>query len=276
MAGIRLVVSDVDGTLVTTAKRLPAQSRAAIARLNAAGIGFSVVSSRPPFGLRNLTGELDLRMPFGAFNGGALVMPDLTLAEQHLLSREAVVRAATVLRSFAVDVWTFTVDRWFLDNPNAPYVDLETKTIGCAPAVVDRLDAHLDGIAKVIGVSDDFSKLDACAPVVRRALAGKAMVARSQPYYLDVTPAGVDKGTCVDALRRRMGLAASEIATLGDMENDIAMFRESGLSIAMGNASPTVKQRAVASTLSNDEDGFAAAIDNLILPRAGKPVVATP
>ncbi len=268
MTGIRLVISDVDGTLVTTDKTLTANSRAAIARLAAAGIGFSVISSRPPFGLRSLAAELGLRLPFGAFNGGALVLPDFTLVDQHVLSREAAVGAVTTFRASGVDVWAFTADRWILDNPQAPYVDLETRTIGSEPSLVDRLEGHLDGVMKVIGVSDNFGKLDACEPVLRRMLGEQATVARSQRYYLDVTPPGVDKGTCVAAIRRRTGVTMPEIATLGDMENDIPMFRQSGFSIAMGNASLAVKQCAVTSTRSNDEDGVAAAIDDLILTRA--------
>lgn len=268
MSGIALVVSDVDGTLVTTDKILTAKSRAAIARLSAAGIGFSVISSRPPFGLRMLVDELALRLPFGAFNGGALVMPDLTVLEQRVLSREAALKAVEAFRSCAVDVWVFTAGRWLMDNPDGAYVGLEKRTVRAEPTVVEHLEPHIDQAAKIIGISADFDKLDACEPIMRNALAGVATVARSQRYYLDVTPAGVDKGTCVAALAQRLGIATAEIATLGDMENDVPMFRKSGFPIAMDNASPDVKRHAAAVTLSNDQDGFAAAVDELILPRA--------
>jgi len=104
--------------------------------------------------------------------------------------------------------------------------------------------------------------------VLRRAIADRALVARSQPYYLDVTPAGTDKGIVVDELAARLAIPVAEIATIGDMENDVAMFLRNGFSIAMGNASPEVKRLADASTLANDEDGFATAVERLILPRA--------
>lgn len=268
MSRISLVVSDVDGTLVTTDKRLTAGSVAAVQQLAAAGVGFSVVSSRPPFGLRALVDQLDLRLPIGAFNGGALVMPDLTVLDRHILSPHAALEAIRTFRSFAVDVWVFSAEHWLLDNPDGDYVELEQRTVGAEPIVVEHHEPHLRQVSKVIGVSAAFDKLDACEPVLRRTLADTATVARSQRYYLDVTPAGVDKGTCVAALARRLGVSPSEIATLGDMENDVAMFRNSGFPIAMGNASPDVKNFAVASTLSNDQDGFAAAVSKLILPRA--------
>ena len=88
---------------------------------------------------------------------------------------------------------------------------------------------------------------------------------RSQPYYCDITPPGIDKGRLIDLLAARLGLAHEQIAVLGDMGNDVEMFRRAGFAIAMGNATAEVKALAQAVTLSNDDDGFAAAIDRYIL-----------
>ncbi|MDB5410050.1 MAG: Cof-like hydrolase [Rhodospirillales bacterium] len=268
MSGISLVVSDVDGTLVTTDKILTERSRAAVSRLNAAGIGFTVVSSRPPFGLRMLVAQQALRLPMGAYNGGALVAPDLTVLERRLLEPAAARDALAVFRSFAVAVWVFSGDGWLVEEFGSANVEREIRTVQLAPTRVERLDFHLDAVAKMVGVSDDFARLTECAPVIRRVLVDRAAVARSQPYYLDVTPAGTDKGVLVDELAARLVVPIAEIATIGDMENDVAMFRRSGFSIAMGNATLEVKRLADASTLANDEDGFATAVERLILPRA--------
>jgi Cof subfamily protein (haloacid dehalogenase superfamily) len=269
MSRIALVISDVDGTLVTNDKVLTDSSRAAVARLGAAGIGFTIVSSRPPFGMRTLIEPLGLQLPMGAYNGGALVMPDLTVLEQRLLSPEAARAAITVLRSFKVDIWAFSGDRWLLENPDGDYVPKEKHTINADPTVVARLEDHVDTIGKIVGVSSDFARLTECAPVAHQTLGASASVARSQAYYLDITPAGTDKGVIVLGLARRLGIDVATIATIGDMENDVAMFRQSGFSIAMGNATQEVKNLANAVTLSNEEDGFANAVDQLILPRTG-------
>jgi hydroxymethylpyrimidine pyrophosphatase-like HAD family hydrolase len=127
----------------------------------------------------------------------------------------------------------------------------------------------LDEAAKIVGVSADFPLLARCEDAMRSALGDSAMAVRSQPYYLDVTPKDFDKGTLVLALSQRLKIPTDEIVTLGDMENDLAMFRRSGFSIAMGNASEAVKRQAHAVTSSNDADGFAAAIDRYVL--AGPP-----
>jgi polyphosphate glucokinase len=264
MNRISLVISDVDGTLVTTDKVLTERSRDAVSRLDAAGIGFSLVSSRPPFGLRMLVEPLGLRLPMGAFNGGALVAPDLT----RLLPPDAAREAMAVLRSFGVDIWVFADDRWMTDKPTSAYVEREVRTIRLRPIIVANLEGRLDAVGKIVGVSDDFEHLNACEAVARRALGDRASIARSQLYYLDVTPAGTDKGVAVVDLARRLGIPAAGIATIGDMENDVAMFRRSGFSVAMGNASPEVKQLADAVTLSNDQDGFATAVERLVLPSA--------
>jgi Cof subfamily protein (haloacid dehalogenase superfamily) len=267
MSRISLVISDVDGTLVTTDKRLTERNRAAVARLDAQGIAFSIVSSRPPFGLRMLIEPLALRLPMGAYNGGALVEPDLTVLEQRVLPQDIVRAAIATLRSFDVDIWVFAGSQWLASNAKGAYVDHEVRTIHTQPTIVEGFE-DCNAVAKIVGVSADFERLTACEPAARRALGDGAVVARSQRYYLDITPAATDKGVFVTELGRRLGVPTAEIVTIGDMENDLPMFAKGGFSIAMGNASPEVKRLADAVTLANDEDGFAAAVDEVILPRA--------
>jgi Cof subfamily protein (haloacid dehalogenase superfamily) len=268
MRRISLVVSDVDGTLVTTEKVLTDRSRAAVAELAAAGIGFSVISSRPPFGLKMLVQSLELRLPMGTFNGAALVSAELTLLDQHELPINVAEEVIAGFRARAIDTWLFTADRWLVVDASGNYVDKETRTVSTQPIVVDDLRQHLRGVCKLVGASRDFASLALCETAMRAALGDRASVVRSQPYYLDVTPAGTSKGVLLGELARRLGVPTEEVVTLGDMENDVSMFRNSGFSIAMGNAGPEVKAAASVVTRSNDEDGFAEAIERIVLPRA--------
>lgn len=268
MSRISLVIADVDGTLLGPDKILSPRSRAAVDRLAAHGVRFTIASSRPPAGMRRLVAPLDLRLPMGAFNGGALLAPDLKVIEQHVLDRATARTAIEVFAAFGIDAWLFTGEAWLARHAEGPHVERHTRTLGMPPTLVDSFEDHLSGAAKIVGVSSDGGRLALSEGAMRRELSGCASIARSQPYYVDVTPAGTDKGVIVDALSRRLGLGADEIATIGDMENDIAMFRRSGFSIAMGNASPAVKRSARAETLTADADGFAVAVERLILPRA--------
>ena len=265
---VSLVISDVDGTLLRSDKTLSERNRQAVAQLETHGIGFTISSSRPPFGLRVLSKQLGLRLPIGAYNGGMLVAPDLAVLEQSPIAPETANSVLAIFRLYGIDAWIFTADGWSSQNPEGDYVALETRTIGLQPKIVTILEDHLEGIAKMVGVSADSQRLTSCEEALRSAHGHDATIARSQTYYLDVTPAGTNKGTVVTALMQRLKIPAAEIVTLGDMENDVSMFQKSGFSIAMGNANSDVKQHADAVAPSNDDDGFADAVERLILPRA--------
>jgi hydroxymethylpyrimidine pyrophosphatase-like HAD family hydrolase len=103
--------------------------------------------------------------------------------------------------------------------------------------------------------------LQRCEAAMRQELGAQATAVRSQSYYLDVTPPGCDKGTFVQAIAKRQGISTDAVATIGDMQNDLAMFKNSGLSIAMGNATDDVKNLATHVTASNENEGFAEAVD---------------
>ncbi|BAU92362.1 cof family hydrolase [Methylorubrum populi] len=261
---IALVVSDVDGTLVTDDKQLTPAAVAAVRRLGAAGIGFTLASSRPPVGLRHLATALDLKLPMGAFNGSTLCTPDLRSLSEELIPETVAREAAARLDAAGIDLWVFADGAWNLRDDQAPYTDLERRTLQTEPRVVPDLSPLLGRAAKIVGVSRDHAGLARLERALAAGLDGRAAVHCSQPYYLDVTPPGLDKGSFVADLGRQLGIPRERIATLGDAANDIALFRESGLSIAMGNAAPAVQRAASAVTRSNNEDGFARAINRFV------------
>jgi Cof subfamily protein (haloacid dehalogenase superfamily) len=265
MTRVSLVVSDVDGTLVTPDKRLTEATMRAAQRLAQSRIDFTVVSSRPPAGMRMLVEPLSLRLPMGDFSGGATVTPALEVIEQHVIPEAAARTAADLLDAFAADAWLFTVDGWFVRDARDRYIPRETRTIQAEPSVVASFDAVFGRACKIVGSSEDFARLGECESAMRDALGSQASVVRSQPYYLDVTPPGRDKGTFVEGLSRHLGIPLEAIAVLGDMENDLAMFRKAGMAIAMGNASAAVKSAAKYVAGANTADGFATAIERYVL-----------
>jgi Cof subfamily protein (haloacid dehalogenase superfamily) len=267
MKKISLVVSDVDGTLVTTQKTLTPAAIAAVGRLHEAGIAFSICSSRPPFGQRMLITPLRLGLPFGGYNGGAIVNPDLSPVEQKLLDPDAAADTIAMLEDHGItSIWVFTGGEWMIRDRAGDYVDLEIHTIETPPTIVPSFDDRLGAVSKIVGASQDHDRIATAVAAGQTTLRGRATVLRSQPYYCDVTPPGIDKGRLVELLAERLGgVPRDEIAVLGDMGNDVEMFRRAGFAIAMGNATAEVKALAQAVTSSNDEDGFAAAIDRYIL-----------
>ncbi len=123
----------------------------------------------------------------------------------------------------------------------------------------------LDQVAKVVGVGDDLDKVARCEADARAVFGERATANRSQPYYLDVTNKDANKGAVVDFLSRHLGVPVAEIATIGDQPTDVPMFKRSGFSIAMGNASNQVKAQASVATDSYNDEGFAKAMERFIL-----------
>lgn len=130
MTKISLVVTDVDGTLVNHDKVLTQRSIAAVRQLHEKGVAFSICSSRPPFGLRMLIEPLALKLPFGGYNGGSIVAPDLSPVEQKVLSPEAAQDAIDLLEGNGItSIWVFTGVEWLIRDRAGDYVDLEIHTI---------------------------------------------------------------------------------------------------------------------------------------------------
>ena len=264
MTRIALVVSDVDGTLLTQDKRLTEGAKAAVRKLRAAGIGFTIVSSRPAIGMGFLVDPLSIGLPIGAFNGSSILDAKLQPIEQHLIGSGVSQRSLDVLEAFGVDIWLFTNERWFTRNPDGEYVPHEQRAIKADPTIVADFTPHLAAACKIVGASSDEALLQRCEVAMKEAVGHEATAVRSQTYYLDVTPNGHDKGTFVTAMTKRLGIPAEAVATIGDMENDLPMFANSGISFAMGNAADDVKQRATHVTDSNEHDGFARAMETVL------------
>lgn len=267
---IQLVLADVDGTLVTHDKVLTDAAKAAVHELHDAGIAFAITSGRPPRGMAMLIGPLALRTPIAGFNGGVFVNPDLSVIESHALDPTTAKQAVALILDQGLDAWVYTEDEWLIRDPNAPHVAREAWTVKFDATVVSSFtDAHFAHTVKVVGVSNDLGRVAECEKVAQRTLGERASAARSQPYYLDVTHPLANKGTVVDTLSKFLNIPPARIVTIGDMPNDVLMFRKTGVSIAMGNASDEVKAQASAVADSNENEGFAKAVREFVLAPAG-------
>jgi len=263
---VRMLIADVDGTLVTQEKVLTKRAADAVLRLHDAGIEFSVTSGRPPRGMAMLIDPLKLTQPLAAFNGGVLIKPDLTtVVDQKFLPAGVPEKVIEAIENHGLDVWVYTDTEWFVRDPNAAHVAREQWTVKFPPSVVKTFAGLLGRVAKIVGVSDDYDRVAKCEKDVQQAGGTHISAARSQPYYLDVTHPQANKGGVVLAMSKLSNIPAEDIATIGDMPNDVLMFEKSGMSIAMGNASSEVQASATYVTSTNEEEGFANAIEKFVL-----------
>ena len=265
---IAALLADVDGTLVTKDKVITERAIQAVKRMREHGVIFTVTSGRPPRGLRMLVEPLGLTMPMAAFNGGVIVLPDLSVLDERTLPDYLLPALVESIQLHGLDIWLYSATDWYVRTRQAPRVDREASTIQFEPVVVPAFDKVLSGIVKIVGVSDDHDRVAACEAALQHEFGTQVSAARSQPYYLDVTNPAANKGTVVERLSRYLKIAPENIATIGDQPNDVLMFERSGLSIAMGNASEEVQRQAMCVTTSFADEGFANAVEQYILPRA--------
>lgn len=265
---IAAVLADVDGTLVTNDKELTPRAIAAVGQLHDLGVLFAITSGRPPRGMRMLVEPLKLRGPIAAFNGGIMVRPDMSIIEEQPIPAEVAPSVVDTIRTQGLDPWVYRESDWYLTNPSAPHVDRETRTVQFQPTVVPNFDGLLDRAVKIVGVSDDLDLVARCEAELQKQFGAHVSAARSQPYYVDVTHPEANKGMVVERLSHYYNIPPQQFVTLGDQPNDVLMFKRSGLSVAMGNASEDVQRQASFVTASNEEEGFAKAVEEFILPRA--------
>lgn len=269
---IKLLIADIDGTMVTHDKVLTERTREAVDRLRASGVMFTVTSGRPPRGMAGLVAALKLTAPVAAFNGGMYVKPDLTtVLAQRTLPPAIARQAVDHLLQAGLDVWIYQGVKWFLRDPGAFRVAREKGNVGFEPSVTKDLHGVLEGAIKIVGVSEDRARVERCEAELSARLGTDASAARSTPYYLDVTHPEANKGMVVREAARLLQLPLEQIATIGDMPNDLPMLTIAGMGIAMGNASPDVQRLARHVTRTNEEEGFAHAVDSFIL---GQPPLA--
>ena len=263
---ISLFLADVDGTLVTEQKVLTDRAIAAVHSLRKKGIRFAITSGRPPRGMSMLLEPLSIDTPIAGFNGGAFVKPDGSVIEEKTLPGDVARKTIELIGQHGMDAWLYTAKEWFVHKREAPHVDREAWTVKFEPTVVEPFaEDDLDKAVKIVGISDDLELVARCEADAQKAFGDTVSAARSQPYYLDVTHPHANKGDVVEVLSKTLGIARDEIATIGDMPNDVLMFKKSGFSVAMGNAALDVQQQASVTTASYNDEGFAKAVERYLL-----------
>jgi Cof subfamily protein (haloacid dehalogenase superfamily) len=265
---IAAVLADVDGTLVTKNKVLTPRAMKAIEQLHELGVLFAITSGRPPRGMRMLVHPLEMRGPMAAFNGGIIVQPDMTIVDERTIPADVAPSVIDAIVAQGLYPWIYREAEWYITDPEAPHAHREATTVQFQPTVVPTYDGLLDRVVKIVGVSDDHARVARCETAVQEKFGIHTSAARSQPHYLDVTHPTANKGVVIERMSHYYNIPLELIATLGDQPNDVLMFERSGFSIAMGNASDEVQRQATCVTASNEDDGFAKAVEEFIVPRA--------
>lgn len=260
-----LVALDVDGTLLTSRHRVTDRTKRVLCAVRERGVTVVLATSRAPRAVLPIVQTLGMPGPvvFVASQGAvtATVKGDERMSVLHRRSMD-IEDARSVSRSAAAHglaVNWFTTDEWFVSEVDEG-VRREASVVGLQPRVVDvsRLREPPD---KIMLISPE-----AVGPTVLRALRipSSLAVTQSNPTYLEITRAGVDKAAALKRYCHAVGIPGRRVAAFGDGLNDLALFDFAGLSVAPANAHPTVRKAATCVTASNDEDGVARALGTIL------------
>jgi Cof subfamily protein (haloacid dehalogenase superfamily) len=264
MSAIRLLLAEVEGTLLAPGDVLTAETERAVRRLRDADIQLAITSGRPPRGMRTLIAALRITAPVSGFDGGMLVRPDLSLLEQHALGDQVAGAVIASMEQHGLDVWVYQRDAWRARRPDATHVAQEETTAQFAPEPVEQWDDRVHDSVKIAGRSDDADALARCETDLEAHRAYVSVV-RSRPCSLAVTHPRANTGELVRTLSRYLGVTPAAIAAIGQAPNAVLMFRECGLAVAMGQAGAAVQRRAHYITRSNEDEGFAHAVETWVL-----------
>lgn len=265
---IKLLVSDIDGTLITSKHQITPEAFAAAQKLKEAGIHLCLVSSRPPRGIQMFFKDLDISTSFAALNGGEIVGNDGAIISSLAMNNKDAGEVFELLHEHDVKAWVFGGFDWVVFDLNDPFIAHEQKVVGGNPEVMDHFSQYKNRIVKIEGVSSNTALLDELAGKINQKYPDTVKALRSSENFLDITHPKANKGFAAIELGRQYGIDISEIACIGDMYNDIPMLEIAGLSIAMGQSTEHVYRHAHFQTKSNEENGWAYAVENFILPRA--------
>jgi hypothetical protein len=164
-----------------------------------------------------------------------------------------------------LSAWVYQGEQWFVRDLNGPHVQREAEVVQFQPQLVTTFDDVCTRVAKIVAINDDANVIATAARSVREHFGDRVSATSSQSYCIDITNVRANKGSVVTYLSNMYDIPTSQIATIGDAYNDVLMFVQSGISIAMGNAVDDVKASATHVTTSNNDEGFANAVQEFIL-----------
>jgi Cof subfamily protein (haloacid dehalogenase superfamily) len=260
---ISLVISDIDGTLITSNHEVTEATKAASAKLSDRGIALSLASSRPPRSIVPLAGALKLSGPFAAFNGALVLKREGEVLARSIISAAIIARVKAIADDFRLAVWLYDELDWWVPWCDA-FVDREEHTSGFS-ARIDGYGDRITSEANKLTVVGNPEPVAQAERLILSELATEVSASRSKPRFLDVTAHGIHKGTVVVRLANLLNIPTDRVAVIGDGPNDIAMFKQAGLSIALGQAVDEVKEAATYVTTSNDDEGWARGIEKYVL-----------
>ena len=265
----KVLAFDIDGTLLDSKKQLAESTRRTIMAAAKQGCKIAIATGRPVQGVKDIATELK----FDEINGyvislnGGLVMSwqDKKVVQEHKIPVEYNSLICDLAKEHNVNILTYDGDDVITETPNDKYAQIEANINKINIRQVDDMKAHLDfGVPKFIMLGDG----DVLAEVekkIKPVLEENLDVYRSEPFFLEVLPKGINKANALESLLKEVGASREELMAFGDGYNDISMIEYAGMGVAMANGNDSIKEKADYIAPSNDEDGIAHVLEKFVL-----------
>lgn len=264
----KLLVLDLDGTLTNSKKKITDRTRNTLIEAQKRGVKIVLASGRPTYGVAPLANALELNRYEGyilSYNGGEIIdWKTGELMYKKWLENDILPYLYKCAKENGFAIVTYDHEFVLTESPDDEYV-LKEALLNVMK--IKKVDNFLEAIPRPITkclIVGESKRLEILEKEMYGQLKDKMGVFRSEPYFLELVPKGIDKAQSLSVLLKEIGLAKEEMIAIGDGFNDLSMIQYAGLGIAMANAQPIVRENADFITLSNDEDGVAYAVEKFI------------
>ncbi len=267
---IQMIALDLDGTLTNSNKEITPKTKAALMKAQEQGIRLILASGRPVHGIMPLAKELELEKHNGyilSFNGGKIINCETEeIVFEQALEMDQYFKVFDVLKPFMhnMSLMTYENNSIITETPNDKYVKEEAWINKISIKQVMSLEDYIYfPVVKFLGGGEP-EYMAQIEPIVKEGLGAGFDVYRSMPYFLEILSEGIDKAASLDRMFAKLGLSSENLMAFGDGFNDLTMLKYAGCGVAMENAVDAVKEVADYVTKSNNEDGIAYALEELL------------
>lgn len=265
----KLIVLDLDGTLTNSKKEITPRNLETLIRAQEQGVRLVLASGRPTYGIVPLAEQLRMAQFGGyilSYNGGEIIdWKTKKMMYENVLPNEVIPHLYECASKYKLPLLSYDEAEIVTEYPEDEYVlkeaFLNKMAVRKASAFLEEITLPLPKCL-IVGDPDLLIQVESELCI---ELQGRINVFRSEPYFLELVPQGIDKAMSLDVLIKELGLSREELIAIGDGYNDLSMIRFAGMGIAMANAQEPVKKAADYITLSNEEDGVAEAILKFVL-----------
>lgn len=265
----KLIALDIDGTLTNSKKEITPRTRYALLEAQNQGKRIILASGRHPVGIYDIAKDLLLEKNDGyimAFNGGKIIScaTGETIVSK-LFPKEYLADIVGVLKSSNITINTYDDKKIIADNKVNDYTSVEQDIIKTDMIVVDDFIAAVKFDINKLLLAGEPYEIDKYSEILSMRYDGLLDIYKSAPYFLEIMPFGVTKGSMLPMLLEKINVKREELVAFGDNYNDMTMIGYAGFGVAMGNSEEDVKKIAEYVCESNDDDGIAKTIEKFIL-----------